>query len=84
MAELIETQRMEEAARRRHDEKLRRVKQQQQVAQAEKETAEKIAARAFSRVRTVSPCRPWLSRAELPQPAAAVRVRAPARPRLLL
>jgi hypothetical protein len=49
-AELIETQRMEEQARRRQDEKLRRIKQQQAVAQAEKETAEKIAARAFSRV----------------------------------
>lgn len=48
-AELIETQRMEEQARRRQDEKLRRIKQQQAVAQAEKETAEKIAARAFSR-----------------------------------
>ena len=59
-AELIETQRMEEAARRRHDEKLRRVKQQQQVAQAEQETAEKIAARAFSRVWCICAAWPWI------------------------
>jgi hypothetical protein len=47
----VETQRLEEQARRRQEEKERRVKQQQAVAQAEKETAEKIAARAFARVR---------------------------------
>ena len=86
-AELIETQRMEEQARRRHDEKNRRIKQQQQVALAEKETAEKIAARTFARV-----CRLVIylviliqSRSiELSQSAASLCLRPPPRERLFL
>ncbi len=82
-AELMETQRMEEQARRRNDEKNRRIKQQQVVAQAEKETAEKIAARAFARV-----CIPFLRRSidglELLEPAVAFCLRPPSRQWLLL
>jgi len=48
-AELSETQRLEEQARRRREEKERRLKQQAEVAQAERDTAEKIAARALAK-----------------------------------
>lgn len=48
-AELAETQRLEEQARRRREEKERRLKQQAEVAQAERDTAEKIAARALAK-----------------------------------
>ncbi|XP_046848861.1 radial spoke head protein 3 homolog B-like [Xenia sp. Carnegie-2017] len=47
-AELVETQRLEEQERRHHEEKERRIKQQIDVLKKEKETAEKIAARAFA------------------------------------
>lgn len=47
-AELVEQQRLEEQERRHREEKERRIKQQQEVLQKEKETAEKIAARAFA------------------------------------
>ncbi|XP_063003369.1 radial spoke head protein 3 homolog B-like [Elgaria multicarinata webbii] len=47
-AELAEVQRLEEQERRHREEKERRKKQQIQVLQKEKETSEKIAARAFA------------------------------------
>ncbi|XP_028391706.1 radial spoke head protein 3 homolog B-like [Dendronephthya gigantea] len=47
-AELVETQRLEEQERRHQEEKERRMKQQTDVLKKEKETAEKIAARAFA------------------------------------
>ncbi|CAB3983563.1 Hypothetical predicted protein [Paramuricea clavata] len=47
-AELVETQRLEEQERRHREEKERRMKQQTDVLKKEKETAEKIAARAFA------------------------------------
>lgn len=47
-AELVETQRLEEQERRHREEKERRMRQQADVLQKEKETAEKIAARAFA------------------------------------
>lgn len=49
-AELVETQRLEEQERRHREEKERRMKQQTDVLKKEKETAEKIAARAFAQV----------------------------------
>ena len=52
-AELVETQRLEEQERRHREEKERRMKQQTDVLKKEKETAEKIAARAFAQVITV-------------------------------
>ncbi|XP_072019073.1 radial spoke head protein 3 homolog B-like [Amphiura filiformis] len=47
-AEMVETQRLEEQERRHREEKERRMKQQREVLLKEKETAEKIAARAFA------------------------------------
>uniref|UniRef100_A0A8D2JGZ3 Radial spoke head 3 n=1 Tax=Varanus komodoensis TaxID=61221 RepID=A0A8D2JGZ3_VARKO len=47
-AELAEVQRLEEQERRHREEKQRRKKQQMLVLQKEKETSEKIAARAFA------------------------------------
>eukprot|EP00038_Savillea_parva_P007865 m.173014 g.173014 ORF g.173014 m.173014 type:complete len:481 (+) comp13625_c0_seq1:112-1554(+) len=47
-AELIETQRLEEQARRRREEKNRRLHQQAEVALAEKEASKRIAARSFA------------------------------------
>ena len=47
-AELVEMQRLEEQERRHREEKERRMKQQREVLKKEKETAEKIAARAFA------------------------------------
>ncbi|KAL3881695.1 hypothetical protein ACJMK2_028099 [Sinanodonta woodiana] len=47
-AELVEQQRLEEQERRHREEKERRMKQQREVLRKEKETAEKIAARAFA------------------------------------
>ncbi|XP_007892078.1 radial spoke head protein 3 homolog [Callorhinchus milii] len=47
-AELAEVQRMEEKERRHREEKKRRIEQQQAVLMKEKESAEKIAARAFA------------------------------------
>lgn len=47
-AELVEQQRLEEQERRHREEKERRMKQQREVVRKEKETAEKIAARAFA------------------------------------
>ncbi|ESN98703.1 hypothetical protein HELRODRAFT_67265, partial [Helobdella robusta] len=47
-AELQEQQRLEEEDRRRKDEKLKRMKHQQELIRKEKETAEKIAAKAFA------------------------------------
>ncbi|XP_054837013.1 radial spoke head protein 3 homolog B-like [Eublepharis macularius] len=47
-AELAELQRLEEQERRHRDEKFRRRKQQLEVLQKQKETSEKIAARAFA------------------------------------
>lgn len=52
-AELVETQRLEEQERRHREEKERRMKQQADVLRKEKETGEKIAARAFAQVRPV-------------------------------
>ena len=49
-AELVETQRLEEQERRHREEKERRMKQQTDVLKKEKETTEKIAARAFAQV----------------------------------
>lgn len=49
-AELVETQRLEEQERRHREEKERRLKQQADVLMKEKETGEKIAARAFAQV----------------------------------
>ncbi|XP_073702492.1 radial spoke head protein 3 homolog [Garra rufa] len=47
-AELVEVQRLEERERRLRVEKENRIKQQQAVLEKEKETADKIAARAFA------------------------------------
>ncbi|WAR07449.1 RSPH3-like protein [Mya arenaria] len=47
-AEFVEQQRLEEQERRHREEKERRMKQQREVLRKEKETAEKIAARAFA------------------------------------
>ncbi|XP_063145578.1 radial spoke head protein 3 homolog B-like [Candoia aspera] len=47
-AELAEVQRLEEQERRHREEKERRKKQQTEITKKEKETAEKIAARAFA------------------------------------
>ncbi|XP_006626032.1 radial spoke head protein 3 homolog [Lepisosteus oculatus] len=47
-AELVEVQRLEEQERRHREEKERRIKQQREILRLEKETAEKIAARAFA------------------------------------
>ncbi|XP_014374603.1 radial spoke head protein 3 homolog isoform X1 [Alligator sinensis] len=47
-AELAEVQRLEEQERRHREEKERRKRQQVQVLQKQKETSEKIAARAFA------------------------------------
>lgn len=49
-AELVETQRLEEQERRHREEKERRMKQQIEVLKKEKETTEKLAARAFAQV----------------------------------
>ncbi|XP_058469738.1 radial spoke head protein 3 homolog isoform X1 [Solea solea] len=46
--ELAEVQRLQEQERRRSEEKKRRVAQQREALQKEKETAEKIAARAYT------------------------------------
>lgn len=48
-AELVETQRREEAARRAREEKDRRVRQARDALAKEKETSEKVAARAFAK-----------------------------------
>ncbi|XP_002740588.1 radial spoke head protein 3 homolog B-like [Saccoglossus kowalevskii] len=47
-AELVETQRLEEQERRHREEKERRMMQQREVLKKERETADKIAARAFA------------------------------------
>ncbi|XP_075453876.1 radial spoke head protein 3 homolog isoform X2 [Ascaphus truei] len=47
-AEFAEAQRLEEQERRHREEKRRRRKQQQEILRKEKETAEKVAARAFA------------------------------------
>ncbi|XP_074649598.1 radial spoke head protein 3 homolog [Tubulanus polymorphus] len=47
-AELVEQQRLEEQERRHREEKERRKKQQRDILEREKETADKIAARAFA------------------------------------
>lgn len=47
-AELVEQQRLEEQERRHREEKERRMKQQKEILKKEKETAEKIASRAFA------------------------------------
>lgn len=47
-AELVEEQRLEEQERRHREEKERRMKQQKEILRKEKETAEKIASRAFA------------------------------------
>ncbi|XP_071955474.1 radial spoke head protein 3 homolog B-like [Antedon mediterranea] len=47
-AEVVETQRLEEQERRHREEKERRMKQQREVLKKERETADKIAARAFA------------------------------------
>ncbi|CAH1799938.1 unnamed protein product [Owenia fusiformis] len=47
-AELVEQQRLEEQERRHREEKERRMKQQREILRKEKETADKISARAFS------------------------------------
>lgn len=47
-AELVEEQRLEEQERRHREEKERRMKQQREILRKEKETAEKIASRAFA------------------------------------
>lgn len=47
-AEFVEQQRLEEQERRHREEKERRMRQQREVLRKEKETAEKIAARAFA------------------------------------
>lgn len=49
-AELVETQRLEEQERRHREEKERRMRQQVEVLKKEKETTEKLAARAFAQV----------------------------------
>eukprot|EP00047_Mylnosiga_fluctuans_P003282 m.228370 g.228370 ORF g.228370 m.228370 type:complete len:449 (-) comp11733_c0_seq1:110-1456(-) len=48
-AELVETQRREEKARRAREEKDRRVRQARDALQKEKETSEKVAARSFAK-----------------------------------
>ena len=52
-AELVETQRLEEQERRHREEKERRMRQQAEVLRKEKETGEKISARAFAQVISV-------------------------------
>ncbi|XP_071775223.1 radial spoke head protein 3 homolog [Centroberyx gerrardi] len=47
-AQLVEVQRLEEQERRHREEKERRLAQQREVLEQEKETAEKIAARAYT------------------------------------
>ncbi|XP_066920464.1 radial spoke head protein 3 homolog B-like [Clytia hemisphaerica] len=47
-AELVETQRLEEQERRHREEKERRMRQQMEVLKKEKETTDKLAARAFA------------------------------------
>lgn len=47
-AELVEQQRLEEQERRHREEKERRMKQQKEILRKERETADKIAARAFA------------------------------------
>jgi len=47
-AELVEQQRLEEQERRHKEEKERRMEQQRDILRKEKETADKIAARAFA------------------------------------
>jgi len=47
-AELVETQRLEEQERRHRDEKQRRMKQQLEVLKKERETKDKVAARAYA------------------------------------
>ncbi|XP_052088992.1 radial spoke head protein 3 homolog B-like [Mytilus californianus] len=47
-AELVEQQRLEEQERRHREEKERRMRQQREIAKKEKETSDKIAARAFA------------------------------------
>ncbi|XP_041952237.1 radial spoke head protein 3 homolog [Alosa sapidissima] len=47
-AELVEVQRLEEQERRHREEKERRLRQQREVLERERETADKIAARAFA------------------------------------
>ena len=47
-AELVEQQRLEEQERRHKEEKERRMKQQKEILRKERETSEKIAARAFA------------------------------------
>ncbi|KAM4600364.1 radial spoke head protein 3 homolog [Polymixia lowei] len=47
-AELAEVQRLEEQERRHREEKERRIAQQREVLEKERETAEKVAARAFA------------------------------------
>lgn len=47
-AELVEQQRLEEQERRHREEKERRMKQQREILRKERETADKIAARAFA------------------------------------
>lgn len=47
-SDLMEQQRLEEQERRHREEKLRRMKQQDEMVRKEKETAAKIAARAFA------------------------------------
>ena len=47
-AELAEMQRLEEQEKRYRDEKIRRMKQQREVLRNEKDTVDKIAARAFA------------------------------------
>ena len=55
-AELVETQRLEEQERRHREEKQRRMRQQLDVLKKEKETSDKIAARAFAQVRHLNYC----------------------------
>lgn len=47
-AEFVEMQRLEEQERRHREEKERRIKQQREALEKERETADKIAARAFA------------------------------------
>jgi len=47
-AELVEQQRLEEQERRHSEEKMRRLNQQREILAKEKETADKLAARAFA------------------------------------
>jgi hypothetical protein len=47
-AELVEQQRLEEQERRHSEEKMRRLNQQREVLSKEKETSDKLAARAFA------------------------------------